>query len=334
MMRAVTMRLFPAPLFFIVLAIVLASASCGGRGTGDDATRLSGRIEAVTVDLGPRVAGRVVEVRFREGERVKAGDVLVVVDLGEAAIAVARERAGARAAEERAEDLSAGSRASEIAVARAEVADRRAAVELAAKEAERISSLARQGIVSGEQRDAARTALLRAQAAAKASEERLALMNEGSRPRQTAAARAEAERATAVLRQSEVVAGEREVRAPADGIIVHRLAEPGQLVGAGQPAITMAFTDRLYVRTFIPETRLGRVKAGAAAKVVVDAFPGREFDARISEISPEAEFTPKAVETSAERVNLVYAAKADLAGGWSEPLVPGQPAEVIVPAAR
>jgi HlyD family secretion protein len=73
---------------------------------------------------------------------------------------------------------------------------------------------------------------------------------------------------------------------------------------------------------------------GAAATVTVDAFPGRKFAARITEISPEAEFTPKAVETSVERVNLVYAAKADLDRGWSEPLVPGQPAEVTVPAAE
>jgi HlyD family secretion protein len=115
---------------------------------------------------------------------------------------------------------------------------------------------------------------------------------------------------------------------------VHRLAEPGQVVGGGQPAITMAFADRLFVRTFIPETQLGQVKMGAAAKVTVDAFPGREFAAHITEISPEAEFTPKAVETSSERVNLVYAAKADLDRGWSEPLVPGQPAEVTVPAAK
>ena len=105
-------------------------------------------------------------------------------------------------------------------------------------------------------------------------------------------------------------------------------------MGGGQPAITMAFADRLFVRTFIPETRLGKVKMGAAAKVTVDAFPGREFAAHITEISPEAEFTPKAVETRSERVNLVYAAKADLDRGWSEPLVPGQPAEVTVPAAN
>ncbi|MEA2463022.1 MAG: HlyD family secretion protein, partial [Acidobacteriota bacterium] len=105
---------------------------------------------------------------------------------------------------------------------------------------------------------------------------------------------------------------------------------PGQLVGAGQPAVTMAFANRLYVRTFIPETKLGRVRMGSPASVTVDAYPGRQFPARISEISPEAEFTPKAVETKSERVNLVYAAKADLDRGWNEPLVPGQPAQVTV----
>jgi HlyD family secretion protein len=316
----------------LAVAVILLGG-CGGGGDDDEVTRLNGRIEAVTVDLGPRVPGRVTEVLVREGDRVKAGDVLVRVDLGETAIAVEREQAGMRAAEARAEDLRSGSRAQDIAVAAADVADKRAAVALAAREAERQTSLAREGIVSRRDLDQARTELDRAQAAVKASEERLALARDGFRPQQTAAARADADRAGAVLEQSKVVARESEVRAPADGVIVHRLAEPGQVVGGGQPAITMAFADRLYVRTFIPETRLGRVKMGAPATVTVDAFPGREFPARITEISPEAEFTPKAVETSAERVNLVYAAKADLDKGWTEPLVPGQPAEVSVPAA-
>jgi len=117
-------------------------------------------------------------------------------------------------------------------------------------------------------------------------------------------------------------------------VIIHRLAEPGQLVGAGQSAITFAFANRLFVRTFIPETKLGQVRMGTPAKVTVDAFPGREFPAHITEIAPEAEFTPKAVETKQERVNLVYAAKADLDRGWKEPLVPGQPAEVVVAGAH
>ena len=112
--------------------------------------------------------------------------------------------------------------------------------------------------------------------------------------------------------------------------MLHRLAEPGQLLGGGQPALTMAFADRLYVRTFVPEPRLGQVRQGQQVLVSVDAFPGRTFPARISEISPDAEFTPKAVETRAERVNLVYGAKVDLDAGWNAPLVPGQPAEVVV----
>jgi HlyD family secretion protein len=318
----------------LAAAAILAIAACGGNGADDAVTHLNGRIEAVTVDLGPRVAGRVTEVLVREGDRVKAGDLLVRVDLGETAIAVQREEAGARAASARAQDLQAGSRSAELALAQAEVADQRAALALAEKEAQRQSALAAEGVVAARDRDQAGTALERVRAALKVSEERLALAREGYRPKQTAAARADADRAAAVLEQSVVVAKEGEIRAPADGVIVHRLAEPGQLVGAGQPALTMAFADRLYVRTFIPETRLGKVKMGAAATVTVDAFPGRRFPAHITEISPEAEFTPKAVETSVERVNLVYAAKADLDRGWSEPLVPGQPAEVAVPAAN
>jgi HlyD family secretion protein len=108
------------------------------------------------------------------------------------------------------------------------------------------------------------------------------------------------------------------------------MAEPGLLLGGGQPALTMAFAGRLYVRTFVPETKLGLVRQGSVARVVVDTFPGKSFPARVTEISPDAEFTPKPVETRDERVNLVYPAKVDLDGGWGVPLVPGQPAEVFI----
>jgi HlyD family secretion protein len=316
----------------IITAAVAATvlfAAC--RKADDDGTiHLNGRIEAPTVDLGPKVPGRVVEVLVREGDRVKAGTLLVRLDLGETSIAVEREQAGVRSAQARAADLEAGTRAGEIAVIEAEVADRRAALSLAEKEAERQRFLLDRKVGTRRDYDRARNDLERARAALKASQERVQVAREGSRVNQTRAANAETERAQATLKQSVAVARENEVRAPADGIIIHRLAEPGQLVAAGQPAITMAFANRLYVRTFIPETKLGQVKMGTAARVTVDAFPGREFGAHITEISPDAEFTPKAVETKSERVNLVYGAKADLDRGWNEPLVPGQPADVIV----
>lgn len=317
-------------LFGLLVAATIALSGCGDASAKDDIIKLNGRIEAATVDLAPKVAGRVVEVHVREGDRVKAGDLLVRLDLGETSIAVERERAGVRSAEARAQDVESGSRSSEIAAAQAEVADRRAAVSLASKEAERQAFLLEKKVGTQRDYDRAKTDLERARAALKVSEERLDLSREGSRRNQTVAAEAEADRAEAVLKQTLSVAKEGEIRAPADGIILHRLAEPGQLVSAGQPAITMAFANRLYVRTFIPETKLGKVKMGAPASVVVDAYPGKEFPAHVTEISPNSEFTPKAVETKSERVNLVYAAEVDLDRGWSEPLVPGQPAEVLV----
>lgn len=317
----------------LLLLTMLIAAAC--RGDRDDGTiHLNGRIEAPTVDLGPKVPGRVVEVLVREGDRVKAGTLLVRLDLGETAIAVEREAAGVRSAQARADDLREGSRESEISAAQAEVSDRRAAVSLAEKERERQRFLLDRKVGTQRDYDRARTELERAQAALKVSSERLDVVREGARRKQTEAASADTQRAQAVLKQSVAVAKEGEIRAPADGVIVHRLAEPGQLVGAGQSALTMAFANRLYVRTFIPETQLGRVRMGTVARVSVDAFPGRAFPARITEIAPEAEFTPKAVETKSERVNLVYAAKADLDRGWAEPLVPGQPAEITIDGAK
>jgi HlyD family secretion protein len=111
---------------------------------------------------------------------------------------------------------------------------------------------------------------------------------------------------------------------------MHRMVEPGQLLAAGQTGMTLALTSRLYVRTFVPETKLGLVHHGLPARVTVDAFPGESFEAVVSEIAPDAEYTPKAVETKAERVNLVYGAKVDLSVGWGARLVPGQPADVRV----
>jgi HlyD family secretion protein len=313
----------------LLIVAALVAAACN-RNQDDTTVHLNGRIEAPMVDLGPKVPGRVTEVLVREGDRVKAGALLVRLDLGETSIAVEREQAGVRSAQARAQDLEEGSRESEISVVQAELADRTASVSLAQKETERQRFLLERKVGTQRDYDRARTELERARAAVRVSQERLELAREGTRRNQTAAAEADAQRAQAVLKQSVAVASEGEIRAPADGVIVHRLAEPGQLVGAGQPAVTMAFANRLYVRTFIPETKLGRVRMGMPATVTVDAYPGRQFAARITEISPEAEFTPKAVETKSERVNLVYAAKADLNRGWNEPLVPGQPAEVTV----
>jgi HlyD family secretion protein len=210
------------------------------------------------------------------------------------------------------------------------VTDRRAAHDLATRDLERQQYLVAKQVGAPRDLDHAKTQLDRASAALRMSEERLTLTREGFRRWQTEQARSEVDRAQAQLRQSEVIARESEIRAPADGIVMHRMVEPGQLLAAGQTGMTLALTNRLYVRTFVPEIKLGHVKPGHQAVVTVDAHPGRTFTATVAEISPDPEFTPKPVETRNERVNLVYAAKVDLTLGWDAPLVPGQPADVSV----
>jgi len=318
--------------FAFVLPLAIVTAACGAK---EDPTvvNLNGRLEAPLVDLAPKVAGRVLEVRVKEGDRVKAGDLLIVLDLGDTALAVERDRHGVESARARLQDLAVGSRQAEVAAAEAELADRKAAVDLATRELQRQELLLQKEVGTERDYDRAKTDLERASAAARMSEERLALTREGFRQWQTQQARSEVNRAQSQLRQSEIIARESEMRAPADAVVTHRLVEAGQLLAAGQNGLTLALTGRLYVRTFIPETKLGQVKHGQSARVTVDSFPGRSFEAVVTEIAPDPEFTPKQVETREERVNRVYGAKVDLMGGWGVSLVPGQPAEIHVKAA-
>jgi HlyD family secretion protein len=312
------------------MAIALAALGACSQAKDPNIVQLNGRIEAPLVDLAPKVTGRVIAVKVREGDRVKAGDLLITLDLGDTALAVVRDRHGVESARARLQDLAVGSRQAEVKAAEAEVADRNAALELAKRELQRQEVLLSKQVTTERDFDRAKTELDRAQATARIAEEKLALTREGFRSWQTAQARSEVDRAQAQLAQSQVVARESDIRAPADGIVTHRMVEPGQLLNAGQTGMTLALTTRLYVRTFVPETKMGQVRQGQSAHVSVDAFPGKTFTATVAEISPDAEFTPKAVETKSERVNLVYAAKIDLADGWNAPLVPGQPADVQV----
>ena len=312
-----------------ILMIAAAGAACRApEETG--VVRLNGRLEAPLVDLAPKVAGRVIEVAVKEGDRVRAGDLLVRLDLGDTALAVDRDRHGVESARARLQDLAVGSREAEVVSAEADLADKQAAVDLALREVQRQELLLSKQVGAERDFDRAKTDLERAQAAVRISEQKLSLTREGFRRWQTAEARSELDRARAQLRQSEVVARESEIRAPADGMIAHRMVEPGQLVASGQTALTVALTHRLYVRTFVPETKLGLVRHGLVARVTVDAFPGQTFEGTVTEIAPDAEYTPKAVETKDERVNLVYGAKVDLAEGWNARLVPGQPADITV----
>src|SRR5215470_565346 len=123
-------------LLALTMATAAAAAACGPK-SDPNVVHLNGRLEAPLVDLAPKVSGRVVSVNVREGDRVKAGDLLITLDLGDTAIAVERDRHGVESARARLQDLAVGSRQAEVAAAEAELADRKAAVDLATRELQR-----------------------------------------------------------------------------------------------------------------------------------------------------------------------------------------------------
>ena len=132
---------------------------------------------------------------------------------------------------------------------------------------------------------------------------------------------------------SNIVEGYSTLRAPFDGVILARQAELGEVVAPGTPIVTLADLDHVWLRAYLNETDIGRIRLGQIATVSTDTYPDKLFQGRVSFISSNAEFTPKSVETHAERVTLVYRIKIDIDNPTHE-FVPGMPADArIIPVA-
>jgi HlyD family secretion protein len=257
---------------------------------------------------------------------------------------VALRRAELEQAEARLRELESGSRPQEIQEARAAAEAARAEQERARKDWERAQALFGNDDISAAQYDQFRTAFERAAAALRQAEQRLSLAEEGPRKEAIEQARAQAARARAAVRLAE--AGRIELRrreqeaalrraeiarakaqlavieaqlrdteavCPVDGVVLVKSAEPGETVAAGTTVLTVGDIERPWLRGYIGERDLGRVKLGQRVRVTTDSYPGKVYWGRVSFIAAEAEFTPKEIQTPEERVKLVYRIKVDLA---------------------
>lgn len=273
---------------------------------------------------------------------------------------VKKAKAGVSAAGARYKSLRTGSREEEIAEAAA-VRDRaRTEWENRQRDYERMKDLHDRKIISFSQFDASRTSEESARAAFEAAEERFKLVKTGPRPEliQEGAAnlegsgaaltaaevglrevqkmkidlrviRAQAEQARALLRVAEDDLSKSSLRAPFDGFVTVKDIEEGEFVQPGTPVLTLARLDQVWVRTYIPETQLGKVFLGQKADVISDTFPDRTYPGVVTFISPEAEFTPKNVQTREERVKLVYRIKVTIDNPRQE-WKPGMPVDVVL----
>ena len=278
--------------------------------------------------------------------------------------AVAREielrRAELHAAEARLTELMAGPRVQEINQAQAALAEARAQQEQAAKDWERAQQLFANDDISAQQRDQARTRNDTTAAAVRRAEQQVALLHEGTRPEQIEAQKAQVERARAALRMTEanrLETGRREqelearqadagraraqlsvassqlddtvVASSIDGVVLVKSAELGETVSPGRPVASIGDIDHPWVRGYLSERYLSRVKLGDPVKVTTDSYPNKVYDGRLSFIASEAEFTPKQIQTPEERVKLVYRVKIEVANPNRE-LKNNMPVEAVI----
>jgi HlyD family secretion protein len=319
----------------ILIAIVLAAVvavvfySRGNQQPPDTSLHISGNIEAHQSLVSFKVQGRIVDLPVQEGQYVKAGDVLARIDSDDYRRQVGVDAAQVHARTAELQLALAGSRPQEIKASEQTLRDAQADLELRKIELQRNQALHDKDEVSAETLDTVRTNLQRSQATYEHAKQVYDQIVEGTRKEQIEVNRANVHVAEQSLGVSQLKLDYTMLAAPTDGVVLVRQAEKGEVVAPGTPVCTVADVDHLWVRGYIAETDLGRVKWGQAATVQTDTFPGKTYRGRVSFISSEAEFTPKSVETHKERVTLVYRVKIDVENPNHE-LKPGMPADAVI----
>jgi HlyD family secretion protein len=240
----------------------------------------------------------------------------------------AEAEAGAAAARAGLAELEAGSRREEVAQAAAARAAAAERLKDAERDRDRAANLLAKGAVSQEALDKATMAFVIAEREDERAAEALQLMRAGARPERIAAQRAQLAQAEAALRAIEADMENLRLTSAFDGVVSVRHAEPGEVVTPGMPVLTVLDPEDRWVRIYIREDRIGAVQRGQPATITADTFPGKTYAGEVVFIASEAEFTPKAVQTSEERVKLVYALKIRITGDPGHELKPGLPADV------
>ena len=291
--------------------------------------RLSGNIEVTDAEVSFRINGHVLERAVDEGEEVRAGAIVARLESADLERNVALQEAEVAKARALLAELTAGYRPEEIAQAEAALVQARAELARAESEWNRDREMVANDLISAREAETSKAAYEVSRGRTDEARERLAMLRKGYRSEQIEQARAQLKVAEEALAQARINLGYALLTAPMDGMVLSKNVEPGEYVAAGTPVVTIGQLDPLWLRAYIAETDLGRVKLGQAARVTTDTYPGREYRGTVTFIAQDAEFTPKNVQTEQERVKLVYRIKITLPNPDHE-LKPGMPADAVI----
>lgn len=321
--------------FLIILALIAAAGASAYAyyklrpQPNPNIVRVSGNLEVTDVEVSFRIPGWVEARPVSEGELVKAGQLVARLDSKELAQEVALREAevGAYTAELAA--LKAGSRPQEIAVAQSVVRLGEAEVARMAAEFERQRELLARNVATQQNYERAKAEHEVAQSKLQEAQERLKLAEEGPRLEDIARALARLEQVQQSLAIAKTRLNYATLVSPISGVVLSENVQAGEYVVPGVPVVTVGDLVNVWLRAYVKETDLGRVKLSQPVCVTTDTFRGKVYPGRLSFIASTAEFTPKSVQTAEERVKLVYRVKIDIPNQNLE-LKPGMPADADI----
>ncbi|AKQ55872.1 HlyD family secretion protein [Bordetella hinzii] len=309
---------------FLPLAIVAVAALLGyygwralnDRGPGEGFVSGNGRIEATEIDVATKLAGRVEDVLVNEGAFVKAGEPLARMQID----TLNAQREEARAQHQQAINAAASARAqialrqSDKVAAQAVVVQRESELDAARRRLARSQTLSKEGASSIQELDDDRARVKSAEAAVAAARAQVTAAEAAIQAAQAeevgARSAIAAAEATIARVQADIV--DSELRAPRDGRVQYRVAQPGEVLGAGGKVLNLVDLSDVYMTFFLPEQAAGRVALGTEVHIVLDAAPQYVIPASVSYVASTAQFTPKTVETASERQKLMFRVKAQI----------------------
>lgn len=311
----------------LIIAIAALLHSCSPNNS--NLIESTGTVEATEVDIRTEAAGRILELLFDEGDWVKRGDILAQIDQDKRKIELAQAHAQLAEAEAHLTLLIKGLRDKEVERAREAFLESQVLLKESKRDYKRIQKLYDQGVVDLGTRDKAEASYEAAQKRYEIAKKNYEIAVEGSRKEEIQAGEAVKEAAEARVKLIERQLEDATISIPIDGVISERYVELGEVVSVGSLIATVIDLEHVWVMAYVSESNLGKIKLGQDGKIKVDSFPDKEFQGKVTFISPEAEFTPKNIQTKEERVKLVFGIKIEIDNPDQE-LKPGMPADAII----
>ncbi len=316
---------------FLIIIFALAVIFTAGCSNGNDKNTISasGNIEATNAVISSRVTGQVVAIKYDEGAKVNEGDTVMIIDHDNLEIQLKQATAAENGAGAQLKLLQEGARSEDIQQAEDVLKQSKINMDLAERDFNRMKQLYASNTITKKQFDDTQARYELTQAQYNSAQENLKKMKNFARPEEIKQAQANLNRQKAAVDLLKKNISDSYVVSPITGFIVQKYVEKGETVSMLSSLFKVSELRTVKLVIYVSEENLGRVKLGQKADVSNDTYKNKDYKGKVIYISPEAEFTPKNIQTKDERTKLVYAVKIEIKNPDFE-LKPGMPADAVI----